>query len=68
MINKGREDRSVFGADLLVEYRLLAPEVWTPQRSHKRETEDRYITTYDPELERLEELGVIEVIHWGGNP
>ena len=68
MLNKDRQGPNAYAADTLVHYRLLAPEVYSPPRSHKRESEDRFVCVYDPQLETLEELGIIDVLEWGGNP
>lgn len=42
--------------------------MYSPPRSHQPKGEDRYVTVYSPKLETLDELGIIEVIDWGGNP
>lgn len=68
MLEKERQGPNVYGTDSVVTYRLLAPGVYTPPRSHKREAEDRFVCVYTPELERLDELGIIDVTEWGGNP
>lgn len=68
MVDKGRRGRNVFGTDSPVTYRLLAPGVWTPPHSHEQETKDRFAIVYDPRLETLDELGIIDVLDWGGNP
>lgn len=68
MSKYGGGDQGAFDADRLVHYRLLAPEVYTPPRSHKRETEDRFVAVYDPQLETLDELDIIEVVEWGETP
>lgn len=67
-MNKERQGRNVYAADTLVHYQLLAPGLYSPPRSHKRKSEDRYVAVYDPQLETLDELGIIDVIQWGGNP
>lgn len=68
MLEKERKGPNVFGTGSVVTYQLLAPGVYTPPRSHLRETEDRYVAEYTPQLERLDELGIIDVIDWGGQP
>ena len=64
MVTDGRQGQGRYGEVTLVEYRLLAPDIWTPPPSHKRLAEGRYVGPYETDLDLLDTLGTIDVIEW----
>lgn len=64
----GRKDSNRLGDAGLIRYRINAPDVWEPPRSHKRIRENEYLGPYEPRFKLLDELDVIAIEDWEAGP
>ena len=60
----GRQTPNGLGGENLVRYRVDAPDVWEPPRTHKRLRQGVYLGVYQPRFELLNELDIITVQEW----